>query len=49
LSTITLGCPTRALVHANLQAAANGPLPQAIVDEITTYHVWTKNHYERLV
>ena len=49
VSTLTVGMPSADLVERNLAAVAKGPLPAALFEQLRTHHVWTKNHYERLV
>jgi aryl-alcohol dehydrogenase-like predicted oxidoreductase len=49
VSTLTVGMPSADLVERNLAAVAKGPLPAELYGQLRTHHVWTKNHYERLV
>jgi aryl-alcohol dehydrogenase-like predicted oxidoreductase len=49
VSTLTVGMASSDLVERNLDAAVKGPLPGELFERLRTHHVWTKNHYERLV
>jgi aryl-alcohol dehydrogenase-like predicted oxidoreductase len=49
VSTLTVGMASSDLVERNLAAAEKGPLPAELFEQLRKHHVWTKNHYERLV